>query len=343
MADLQREMGFMESYMESNMVKNILKSGVLLLLLSAVLPLYAEEEAPKKESPVSAQLQTHIGMFFGGMTEYVYEEGRAHELSRLEWEENFVPYVAIAGDFSFRNFFVDVGVITAIPVRSGFMKDYDFMLPGSDAASHFSRHDALFDKHLEISPKIGYTFDFGDWRLSPQVGFLYRNRKWSAVDGYVQYPRSGPWTEDAPKQDMAGVVISYEELIWFPTVTLSGSYTIKKRYDIGLTATYYPYLHVDTVDSHMLRSTRFHDTMKGGWGGLGELSVTYVPRGTDLLNFIFAVGFEGIYPPKGSTASGAIGYDDGLIIDKGYQSKMESSLWWVSLGVTMYPQLMWNK
>jgi outer membrane protease len=295
------------------------------------------------ENPLSGSLQTHLGTFFGGMNEYVYEEGREHELSRLEWEENFVPYVAVTGDLNAWNFFLDLTLITAIPVKSGFMQDFDYMLPSSDATSHYSKHDAMFEKHLEISPKLGYTFDFGKWYIAPSFGILFRNRKWSAVKGYTQYPASGPWNEDVEKKDMAGVVISYEESMWSPTVTLTGGCSIGERFETGLTATWYPYLFVNTIDSHMIRATRFHDTMEGGWGILAELYFTYHPKGTNMLDFTIAGGYEGIFAEKGTTASGAIGYDNGLIIDSGYQSKMESNLGWVSLGVVMYPELMWKK
>jgi outer membrane protease len=295
------------------------------------------------ENPLSGSLQTHLGSFFGGMNEYVYEEGREHELSRLEWEENFVPYVAVAGELTAWNFFLNLSLISAIPVKSGFMQDFDYMLPSSDETSHYSKHDAMFEKHLEISPKIGYLFDFGKWYIAPSAGILFRNRKWSAVDGYTQYPDKGPWNEGIEKKDMAGVVISYEESMWSPIVTLSGGFNIGERFGIGLTGTWYPYLFINTIDSHMIRATRFHDTMEGGFGILGELSFTYYPKGSDMLNFIFAAGYEGIFAEKGTTASGAIGYDNGLVIDSGYQSKMESNLGWISLGVMMYPELMWKK
>jgi outer membrane protease len=223
------------------------------------------------------------------------------------------------------------------------MQDFDYMLPSSDATSHYSKHNAMFEKHLELSPRIGYTVEFEKGYIEASAGFLFRNRKWSAVDGYTQYPTSGPWDEDVEKKDMAGVVISYEELMWCPTVSLAGGFTIKEHFEIGLSTTWYPYMFVNTIDSHMIRATRFHDKMEGGLGILAELSLAYYPKTTDVLSFIFAAGYEGIFAEKGTTASGAIGYDNGLVVDSGYESKMESNLGWVSIGVMMYPELMWNK
>jgi hypothetical protein len=42
----------------------------------------------------------------------------------------------------------------------------------SGICSHYSRHTAAFDKHLEIHPKIGYTFRLGDFTVTPEAGFL---------------------------------------------------------------------------------------------------------------------------------------------------------------------------
>jgi outer membrane protease len=296
------------------------------------------------EIPIGGSLQTHIGMFFGGMTEYVYEKGRDQELSRLEWEENFVPYVVVSGELDIWKFFLEASVITAIPIRSGLMRDYDYMLPGSDVQSHYSEHDAIFDKHLEIAPKLGYFFSIGRFSFAPSIGILFRSRKWTATGGFAQYPSVGAWSEDTPKEKMAGAVISYEESTWFPTVSLESGFAINDRFNLGLTAVWYPYLDIKTIDSHYIRKTQFHDTMRGGMGCLAELSIMYSlysKRKATGHHFLAAVGYEGLFPPKGTTDIGSVGYDTGLVRDENYQSKMESNLFWFSLGIMLYPEEIW--
>jgi outer membrane protease len=294
------------------------------------------------ESPVSGSLEAFMGFFYGKTTEYVYDTGRERERSRLEWEEEFVPFITLTGEITFKIFFLDLSVLTAIPVSSGFMQDFDYMLPGSSAQSHYSRHNARFNNHLELYPSIGYAFDFGRWYLAPSAGFLYRDRKWTAEDGYVQYPSPGqPWSDSVEKRKTNGAIISYEELIWFPTVTLEGGFRINKLLEASLAGTWYPYMEVETIDSHFLRETVFYDYMKGGMGFLAELSFVYKPSKSDMVNFIANIGFEGIYPRRGTSSVGAIGYDTGIAEESGIQSKMESNLWWITLGVQIFPRSGW--
>jgi outer membrane protease len=180
--------------------------------------------------------------------------------------------------------------------------------------------------------------------LSPSAGFLYRNRKWTAEDGYVQYPSTGvPWTDSVTKEKTAGVIISYEEEIWFPTISLGVSYMFSPRFETALTASWYPYLHIETIDSHFLRKTAFYDTMKGGMGVYAELSLIYHPVSTESVNFVFSGGFEGIYPKRGTTSSGSIGYDTGLVAAATTEPKLTSNLGWFSMGVLIYPELIWKK
>jgi outer membrane protease len=308
-----------------------------LLFLLAAVPVISEE------APLSGSFRFNVGGFYGGVDEYVYVKGRSQELSRLEWEEHFVPFIETAGEIIFHKFFFDLSILSGIPVKSGAMRDYDYIL-ASNKPSHFSKHDAWLDKHLELSAGIGYRFNFGRWSLSPSAGFMYRSRKWTAKNGYIQYPPSGqPWSEQVPKKAVRGVVISYEEEIWFPVVSLGTGYRINKNWGTALSASWYPYLNVETTDTHFLRKTVFYDSMKGGGGVCTELSLLYYPRATDAMSFKFAFGFEGVYPPRGTNLTGEIGYDTGISELTRAQPTMESNLFWFSLGVAIYPEKMWGK
>ncbi|MDR2519363.1 MAG: omptin family outer membrane protease [Spirochaetaceae bacterium] len=293
------------------------------------------------EVPLGGSIQLFTGVLFGGMTEYVYERGREQDLSRLEWEENFVPFLDLIGEFTIWNIFLRVSVLTAIPIQSGRMRDYDYMLPDSGARSHYSEHNAMFDKHLEIEPEIGCFFSAGRFSFAPGIGVLFRSRKWTAADGFVQYPVSGAWSEDTPKQGMAGAIISYEESTWFPTINLDTSFWINDRFTLGLTTVWYPYLEVKTIDSHYLRATRFHDEMRGGTGCLAEVFLVYSPVKKTGHYFMASFGYEGLFPTKGSSGIGAMGYDNGLVWDNAYQSKMVSHLFWFSIGIMLYPEEIW--
>jgi len=278
------------------------------------------------------------GVFYGGMNEYVFEKGKDHELSRLEWEEHFVPYIDLRTEFEFWNFFTCVSLLTSIPVKSGVMRDYDYMLKDSDALSNFSQHDALFDKHLEIYPEIGWGFDIGILYLGASVGFLYRDRKWTAADGYAQYPPRGePWVVTVPKEQLTGAVITYEEILQAPVLALYADISLNKQFKLGFVGNWYPYLDISTTDTHILRKTQFIDKMKGGWGTLLEFSVSYFPKTSDIIGFQFGIGYEGIFPEKGTSKSSNLGLNSWLGEDYEIESQIRSNLFWADIGFIVYP------
>jgi outer membrane protease len=258
-------------------------------------------------------------------------------ISRLAWKDSFVPVVSMAGNGEYRNFFIRASLRSAMPVQSGAMEDYDYLIPTSDAPpSHYSRHQAYLDKHFDISTEFGYTFKTPyHWDLSLFGGFLYRNRKWSAADGYLQYPLDGgAWTGNEPHQDVTGTVISYEQAIWFPTIGFIIQGHLVGPLDISLKTYYYPYLWAETVDTHFLRSLRFYDALQGGIGGLGEVTIRF-NFGVGGKTALFLSGaYEVIGELTGATASGPIGVVDGsLQTDEGYGSGLESKTWHITLGL----------
>ena len=321
-----------------------MKKRFFLLCLCALLSVSAAVYADGEKSPFGGSIELFTGIFYGSMNEYVFEKGKDHELSRLEWEEHFVPYLDLRGEFDFWNFFACLSLITSIPVKSGNMRDYDYMLSDSEKPSHFSQHDAMFDKHLEVYPEIGWGLDVGRWFLGASAGVLYRNRKWSAAGGYTQYPlmMGEYWSEDLPKQEQAGVIIVYEESLWAPVLTLYADFSLNERFTLGAAGSWYPYLNVKTIDTHILRQTRFHDEMKGGWGVLAEIDLTYHPITSDIVDFRLGFGYEGLFPKRGISSSGALGRDTWLGVDSEIESQMKSNLFWVHLGVIIYPAKLFN-
>jgi hypothetical protein len=53
----------------------------------------------------------------------------------------------------------------------------------------------------------------------------------------LQYPVYGKWTGEEPKQNIAGAVVSYEQAVWFPSISLTTGYTIKNRFGFFLLLT----------------------------------------------------------------------------------------------------------
>jgi outer membrane protease len=171
-----------------------------------------------------------------------------------------------------------------------------------------------------------------NWRLTPSVGFAYRNRKWTAADGFLQYPASGLWTGDEPKQDLYGPVISYEQAVWFPVVTLKAGYVLKERFLFSASGSLYPVMGGDTIDNHLLRSEQFYDAMREGFGWGVKIDVQYNVDSGKRIALKAAGGYEEV-ALKGNTAMRETGIaDDKLIVTEGYGSRMESGQWTFTVG-----------
>jgi plasminogen activator len=277
------------------------------------------------------------GIQTGTTQELVYEGGKL--ISRLNWNDGIVPVSGIAGKMGMYGVFIKMGMKFAIPVKSGTMEDYDFLISNSTEPSHYSQHDAYLDKGFSFCVEGGCEFRFLNWTVTPALGFQYRNRKWTAADGYLQYPLTGLWTGNETKTEVNGPVISYEQAVWFPFGALEIGYIYagrhgKYRYAIGLSLC--PYTWAETNDTHFLRSMQFYDTLRGGISWSAGCSVEFQPGNPGGIGFIIRSGYESLNTVKGNTASNNTGISSGLLtVDEGYSARMEIRQWYFSISVVI--------
>jgi outer membrane protease len=279
---------------------------------------------------VDFTFETMGGMTAGATHEYVYEGDKC--VSRLDWKDGAIPALSFSGEAALRGAFLRLDMLSAIPVQNGTMEDFDFLVAGGDEPSLYSKHEAYLDKHFDVSVALGYDLHILNWRIAASAGFAYRNRKWTAQDGFLQYPESGLWTGDEPKQELYGPVISYEQAVWFPIITLNVGYVLKERFLFSAGGSLYPVMWGDTVDNHLLRSEQFYDAMREGFGWGVKIDAQYNLDNGKRIALKATVGYEKI-ALKGSTAMRKTGVsDDKLIATEGYGSRMESGRWTVAVG-----------
>ena len=285
----------------------------------------------------SGTLEFDTGLTHGTSDEYVVQYSKT--ISRLDWQEQWIPLISIAGQVNFFNCFAGGAVRYAIPLKSGSMQDYDFLLANATAVSLYSQHDAYLDKDFSVSAHLGCTFELQNWHCIPSAGFLYRSRKWTAVDGYTQYPSDGGmWTGNEPKRTVTGTGISYEQSIQFFFAAITIRYTLNKNFEIDLNGSFYPYIWAQSLDSHFLKEKQFYDNgMKNGIGGKIGLSALQYPTATaNRFAVTVNVEYEIIGRLKGDTASSPIGVTDAeMTKSDGYGSKMENNEWHIEAGVVL--------
>ena len=251
-----------------------------------------------------------------------------------------MPLLSVDGRLNIWNFFIAVDLFSVVPLASaaGIMEDYDYLLENSDALSNYSKHDLYTDRHFNIMLKIGYSFFINNFEIEPVVGFSYYTRKWSAIDGFLQYPEDDnePWTESVPQFNLSGTGISYEQLLRFPFFGLHCTYNIKDIFKVSLKALYYPYIWVEALDSHFIRLKQYYDTMEGGMGANVEISFIYYFNKLKKIGILASFNYEGLYTIRGTTSSNVIGISNGNFSDvSGYRSGTDGTIFSVKAGVVL--------
>ena len=216
------------------------------------------------------------------------------------------------------------------------MKDFDYLTDISDVVSHFSEHDIYVDKDFSLNTIIGYKIQ-KRFQIIPFIGYSYQNKKFTAQNGYLQYPLiSGePWTGDEKKTLLSGIVITYEQAIWFPFAGIELLIPINEMIKTGIKGVYYPYINISTIDSHFLRMTQFYDKMNSSSGGKLEIeSIIYPFKKHKNIRIVNLITYE-CFTCYGKTSSSKIGLDPvGFVDSDNSSAKIESRNLLISIGVS---------
>jgi len=215
---------------------------------------------------IKLDFESSIGCKSCKVNEIVYEENQI--VSDLVWQQIFTPYVSMNVFCSAYKFHFDTLFETSVPVQTGFLEDYDY-LNSANIVSNYSRHDLYVDKDFSIQFQLSYDLiDIKNkYIFSPQTGVVYQNRKFCAQNGFLQYPEdsSKNWTGNEEKTELSGIVISYEQSFWHLYLGFENTFIFKNTI-LKVSGSYYPYISVDSIDSHYLRSVQFFDSMQSMQG-----------------------------------------------------------------------------
>lgn len=143
---------------------------------------------------VSISTTASSGFLYGSGFEYVYNQqvSTNYKNSELDWPFQFLFYSGetLALDTSF-GVFARLDVKEAVPGNVGTMTDSDF-LNGDGARTHYSQSDSYAERALLFDGTVGYELPLrGAFGVGLYAAFSYMDFKWSARDGYYQYPTSG--------------------------------------------------------------------------------------------------------------------------------------------------------
>ena len=242
--------------------------GLATLFGLAAVPVRADGAPPA----ISITTAARFGAFYGQAVEFVYNQALSpsYENSELVWALQPMVFsgAAISVDSA-------VGLFVTLDVRQGFagaagkMTDSDF-LNGNGQRTHFSQSDSYAERANILDLRAGWDFlKRGALSIGAFGAFSYMDFKWSARDGYLQYPPESsppftPWSPNETKTPIYGTGIIYETAYFGGSIGVRSRYTFQGGFSIDASFAFTPILRCNTEDNHVLRQLDFYSCRRSG-------------------------------------------------------------------------------
>ena len=244
--------------------------------------------------PFTITTGARFGAFYGVANEYVYNQllSPNYKNSQLVWP--LAPMFFSGAALSFDSAF---GLFATLDVRQGFagvagtMTDSDF-LNGDGVRTHYSQSSSYAERANLLDVRAGWDFlrDSG-LKVGAFLAFSYMDLKWSARDGYYQYPTSGqpysgsgptyvpgnlnPWSPSETQTPIYGTGIIYETAYAGGSVGVRAGYAFSSILSIDGSFAFTPLLSAATEDNHVARQLDFYSTLNGGFMIEPRVAVTW--------------------------------------------------------------------
>jgi len=221
----------------------------------------------KNEKNYGFSVSPQSGFVYGQAVEIVYPlpgQTKNDLYSELTWDMKPVFYLGVQAEFSRVDmmkkpgFFSSLSFKAGIPAKSGVMEDRDWLLPSSDALTHFSSHTNKTRQFFAVDADIGVTLPVKQiFYFKPFVSFSWMRFSFAGRDGYGKYP-SG-------KVDFSGSeVIRYKQDWLLLSPGLSAAVKLFSRLTFDLSFKISPLTYCADLDEHLLTDTKYIDFT--AWG-----------------------------------------------------------------------------
>ena len=165
---------------------------------------------------------------------------------------------------------------------SGSVIDKDYFISGSNMGkiTKYSEHKLITDKDYRFTLDLWYYLFLNKIVLSFGLSGGYSNFKFESDDGFFQYPKDDtePWTGNEEKIFLNGTAITYEQQRLYGGIgfVFSNNWNNTNKFNFNIKIIWYPFLKIDAIDNHFLRSAQFCDLLHDNASGLfTALSFSY--------------------------------------------------------------------
>jgi outer membrane protease len=206
--------------------------------------------------------RTTTGLVYGMVKEIALDAG--YKISELDWA--LQPILTAGWTLELRTGMGlggSIEVSSGIPGESGFMTDYDF-LNNDGIVTHLSRHTSYTESAIFARLQAGWALGSGNtFAIEPYLELGYMRFKWTARDGYLQYPPEPgppftPWSTTTPQIPASGTVIAYEQTYLYPALGVAASVRFLGIVDAMVSLSFSPLVtsrDLDNVGDTEMRST----------------------------------------------------------------------------------------
>ncbi len=254
----------------------------------------AQSSAGASSNRISLSITTEAGVLDGLAKEFVYDQGVSPDyiVSELDWQLQPVFYWGAGIDLGYRQWYAELNLKSGVSGESGSITDSDF-LDGNGVKTNFSESNAYTEQALLADLTVGWKVEaFPGMKLGLFVSGDYMDFKWTAQDGYYQYPSTGSeysynangsvvygtypaWSASESKVPIYGTAIVYEQAYIYPAVGVSAEVALARRLTLGASFSYSPLVYCSDEDDHELRLLDFFSAMGMGTMIEPKLDLTY--------------------------------------------------------------------
>lgn len=155
-------------------------------------------------------------------------------------------------------------------------------MTGNTAKTNYSQSSTTLEGSTIVDAHIGWNIQpASGLTLQPYAGYKLIDYKWSAQDGYYQYPPEylngtysfpattsstqpfTPWSSSETKYPLYGAVGLYEQTYSIPLVGISTRYDLSKVFSFQGSVSFSPVAWLNDTDHHLLTGMIYYDSFSG--------------------------------------------------------------------------------
>ena len=259
------------------------------LLLSAAILFLSFQAFSLSVKDFSLSVEPLFGMKYGQIDEYVFlkkSNFSDDKLSELNWEIKPLLYYGVKISGSYKGFFEESHFTAGIPMKTGLMKDSDWLnaglgitpekAAGRNYKTCYSEHDNILDYDISFGFKAGYDFSVMDiFSIKPSLAFQYENIRFTGeggkgLYGYDSYNNGEGYYQsykDVKKFiGFSGRVITYKRVSDYLWLGSDFSVKLPKNFEVNTGFFVAPYVYAVSYDSHLAKQYDYADKTQEAFG-----------------------------------------------------------------------------